>query len=60
MPVFVENMGMRPGKNITEQLKPRDVYIHNTIATDTKNIRKVFDSVHESILQKIVKDTGIL
>ncbi|XP_056639732.1 guanine nucleotide-binding protein G(f) subunit alpha [Diorhabda sublineata] len=58
-PVFIENMGFAPGKNITEQLPPREVYIHYTIATDTNNIKKVFDSVHESILRKRVSEIGL-
>jgi len=59
-PIIIENMGLRPGKNVMEELPQRDVYIHYTIATDTNNIRKVFDSVHESILQQIVKEVGLL
>lgn len=51
----VEEIGYIPGKNIKEQLPPRDIYVHFTIATDTNNIKKVFESVHEIILQSIIK-----
>ncbi|CAG9864299.1 unnamed protein product [Phyllotreta striolata] len=58
--VYVEHMGLKPGQNITEQLAPRDVYVHFTVATDTNNIKKVFDSIHESILNRNVQDIGLL
>lgn len=57
MPVIVEEVGYIPGKNIKQVLPPRDVYIHFTVATDTNNIKKVFDSVHEIILQNVLKTT---
>lgn len=41
---------------IEERLPPRDVYIHHTIATDTQNVKKVFDSVHEMIVRERVKN----
>lgn len=55
MQVIVEEIGYLPGKNIKEELPPRDVYIHFTVATDTNNIKKVFDSVHEIILENVIK-----
>ncbi|KAJ8975877.1 hypothetical protein NQ317_015210 [Molorchus minor] len=55
VPVMVEHIGFAPGKNIHEQLPPRNVYIHFTIATDTENIRKVFESVQEIILKNILE-----
>lgn len=39
-----------------EKLQPRDIYIHHTIATDTQNVKKVFDSVHEMIIKERVKN----
>lgn len=55
--MIVEEIGYIPGKNIKEELPPRDVYIHFTVATDTSNIKKVFTSVHEIILESIIKMT---
>jgi len=43
-----------PGYNINEELPPRQVHIHFTTATDTNNIRKVFESVREIILKDII------
>ncbi|XP_970742.2 guanine nucleotide-binding protein G(f) subunit alpha [Tribolium castaneum] len=44
-------------KTVTEEkLPPRDIYIHHTIATDTQNVKKVFDSVHEMIIKESVKN----
>ncbi|KAJ8944925.1 hypothetical protein NQ318_013073 [Aromia moschata] len=53
-PVTVEQIGFVPGKNIHELLPPRNIYIHFTIATDTDNIRRVFESVQEIILKNIL------
>lgn len=50
VPLTYESVGFIPGTNIKETLPPRPVYIHFTIATDTKNIKHVFDSVHDTIL----------
>lgn len=55
--MIVEEIGYIPGKNIKEELPPRDVYIHFTVATDTDNIKRVFNSVHEIILDSIIKMT---
>lgn len=55
MKVVVEEMGTVSGKNIMKELPPREVYIHFTTATDTNNIKKVFESVHEIILQNVIK-----
>ncbi|KAL1512776.1 hypothetical protein ABEB36_002307 [Hypothenemus hampei] len=54
-PVKVESIGFVPGYNITEELPARDIHVHFTIATDTNNIRKVFESVQEIILKKFVE-----
>ncbi|XP_066245286.1 guanine nucleotide-binding protein G(f) subunit alpha [Euwallacea similis] len=56
-PVKIENIGFVPGYNIDEELPPRDVHVHFTVATDTNNIRKVFESVRQIILKNI---TGTL
>ncbi|KAJ8927033.1 hypothetical protein NQ314_020596 [Rhamnusium bicolor] len=56
-PLTIEHIGFVPGKNLHEELPPRDVYIHFTIATDTNNIKRVFDSVHEIILQNVIEGT---
>eukprot|EP00301_Raphidiophrys_heterophryoidea_P024610 c8053_g1_i1.p1 GENE.c8053_g1_i1~~c8053_g1_i1.p1 ORF type:complete len:356 (-),score=92.45 c8053_g1_i1:260-1327(-) len=37
-----------------------DVYFHVTTATSTGNIRFVFDSVHESILMRNIKGSGMI
>ncbi|XP_050505863.1 guanine nucleotide-binding protein G(f) subunit alpha [Diabrotica virgifera virgifera] len=58
-PVNVEK-SVKRGKNITERIAPRDTYIHYTIATDTNNIKRVFDSVHESILRTTVQEVGLI
>ncbi|KAG5877840.1 hypothetical protein JTB14_036975 [Gonioctena quinquepunctata] len=55
-PVVIESIGFVPGQNITEVIPPRHVYTHFTIATDTNNIRRVFDSVHNIILENIVNN----
>lgn len=52
-PIKIENVGFVPGYNINQELPPRDVYVHFTIATDTNNIRKVFETVREIILKEI-------
>lgn len=52
-PVKIENVGFVPGYNINEELPPRQVHVHFTIATDTNNIKKVFESVREIILKEI-------
>lgn len=51
----IENVGFVPGYNIDEELPYRDVHVHFTIATDTNNIRKVFESVREIILKDITE-----
>lgn len=38
---------------------PREVFYHFTIATDTNNIRTVFNDVHYMILQKHLGDVGL-
>lgn len=38
----------------------RDVFFHFTIATDTDNVRKVFEDVHDIILKKNLQDLGLL
>nr|XP_023018195.1 guanine nucleotide-binding protein G(f) subunit alpha [Leptinotarsa decemlineata] len=55
IPVEIESIGPL-GENITEIIPPRNVYTHFTIATDTNNIRKVFDSVHSIILENVLKE----
>lgn len=54
--LMVEHIGFVPGKNVTEKLPPRQVYTHFTIATDTDNIKKVFESVQNIILDHIIED----
>ncbi|XP_076268151.1 G protein alpha subunit f [Rhynchophorus ferrugineus] len=56
-PLKVENVGFVPGYNINQELEPRDVYVHFTIATDTNNIKRVFESVREIILKGITEVT---
>ncbi|XP_050294827.1 guanine nucleotide-binding protein G(f) subunit alpha [Anthonomus grandis grandis] len=52
-PVAIESVGFVPGYNFHEELPPREVYVHFTVATDTNNIRTVFESVREIILRDI-------
>ncbi|RZC43030.1 G-alpha and/or Arf domain containing protein [Asbolus verrucosus] len=40
---------------VEKKLPPRDVYVHHTIATDTNNVKKVFDSVQEMIIKTVIK-----
>ncbi|XP_060521386.1 guanine nucleotide-binding protein G(f) subunit alpha isoform X2 [Cylas formicarius] len=54
-PVNIESVGFVPGYNINEDLPPREVYLHYTIATDTNNIKKVFESVQEMLLKNILE-----
>nr|CAH7766390.1 unnamed protein product [Callosobruchus chinensis] len=56
-PVIIEHLGFVKGKNLIQELPPREVYVHYTIATDTCNIKKVFNSVHEIILKSITEGT---
>ncbi|CAH0549765.1 unnamed protein product [Brassicogethes aeneus] len=42
------------GTLVTEELPKRKPYIHFTVATNTKNIKKVFDSVQEIILERTI------
>ncbi|VEN61762.1 unnamed protein product [Callosobruchus maculatus] len=56
-PVIIEHLGFVQGKNLIQELPPREVYVHYTIATDTSNIKKVFNSVHEIILKSITEGT---
>lgn len=53
-PLSVEHVGFIPGKFIHEVIPKRDVYIHYTVATDTKNIRTVFDCVQEIVLRQTI------
>lgn len=53
----VEHIGFVPGKNVTQKLPPRPCFTHFTIATDTKNIKKVFESVQAIILESILGKT---
>lgn len=55
-PLTFESVGFVPGTNIQETVPPRQVYIHFTIATDTKNIKHVFDGVHDIIFRMNVRD----
>lgn len=55
-PITFESVGFVPGTNIKEIVPPREVYVHYTVATDTSNIKRVFDSVHDTILQMNIKD----
>jgi hypothetical protein len=40
--------------------RPRECFFHFTVATDTNNIRKVFNDVHNIILTKNLADMGLL
>lgn len=46
------------GISVEEKLPPRDVYIHYTIATETTNIKKIFNNVHEIIIKENIKFIG--
>lgn len=37
----------------------REVYYHFTVATDTSNIRKVFNDVHDMILMENMNNLGL-
>lgn len=51
-----ESVGFVPGINIKEVVPPRAVYVHFTVATDTKNIKRVFESVKDKILEDNIKN----
>ncbi len=47
---FIKEMFLEP---IAE---PKTVYSHFTCATDTRNIKVIFDSVKDTILEKFMKE----
>ncbi|XP_044746097.1 guanine nucleotide-binding protein G(f) subunit alpha [Coccinella septempunctata] len=55
-PLSVEHVGFIPGKFIHEIIPKRDVYIHYTVATDTRNIKTVFDCVQEIVLRQTIHE----
>ncbi|KAF0991855.1 hypothetical protein HZS_6406 [Henneguya salminicola] len=42
------------------RVEPRQVYVHVTNATNTSNIKFVFDAVSDIILKKSLKETGLI
>ncbi|XP_018580006.1 guanine nucleotide-binding protein G(f) subunit alpha [Anoplophora glabripennis] len=56
-PLTIEHIGFVPGKNIHEKLPPRTIYTHFTVATDTNNIKKIFESVRDTILRHTIDVT---
>lgn len=40
------------GFTMEQEIEDRDIYVHFTVATDTNNIKKVFDSIHDIILKQ--------
>ena len=52
---FLAQCRMREGS--TEELK--EIYPHFTCATDTTNIRFVFDAVTDTVIRKQLRDVGM-
>lgn len=49
-----EQVGLIPGFDIREEIPDRSIYIHFTTATDTNNIKLVFESVRDIILDILI------
>ncbi|KAJ3432813.1 guanine nucleotide-binding protein g(o) subunit alpha [Anaeramoeba flamelloides] len=52
---FLKKKFVKEGKN-----ESRNIFVHWTCATDTKNIEKVFDAVNVSILENTLKNGGYM
>lgn len=48
-----------PKKIANPEVFKKECYFHYTIATDTNNIRNVFDDVHNMILNKYMEEIGL-
>lgn len=60
---ILKNITLEPPPRRLSQLSsyiPRECYYHYTVATDTKNIRKVFNDVHNMILTENLSSIGLM
>lgn len=48
-----------PGLHFPVNIESQPVYIHFTIATDTKNVKLVFNDVKDMILMQNIVDAGL-
>ncbi|XP_063217834.1 guanine nucleotide-binding protein G(f) subunit alpha-like isoform X2 [Bacillus rossius redtenbacheri] len=55
----LDNQLRNSGLVVPARTKPRECYYHFTTATDTDNIRKVFDDVHSMIIEMNLQAIGI-
>lgn len=58
----LEDISKEPPRRLStlSSYTPRECYFHFTVATDTNNIRIVFNDVHNIILMKNLRDIGML
>ncbi|CAL4121790.1 unnamed protein product [Meganyctiphanes norvegica] len=54
-----QRVKMAPGFSIAVEEKPRHCYSHFTTATDTNNVKLVFDDVHSMIITRNLSALGI-
>lgn len=55
-----QNVTQQPPRRLSRSHTQRECYYHFTVATDTTNIRKVFNDVHNMILTDNLTSVGLI